>query len=77
MENNLTKNFIDTKFVKILNDLFYMENKKKLKGKKDLNEKDNINDLKQFIHKNKKENLVLKKILKKINQPKKNDEQDN
>ena len=54
-----------------------MENKNKARDKNDLHEKNNLNDLKRFIHKNKKENLVLKKILKKINRPKKNDEQDN
>ncbi len=54
-----------------------MENKNKGRGKNDLNEKNNLNGLKQFIHKNKKENLVLKKILKKMNQSSEKDEQDN
>ncbi len=52
-----------------------MENKKELKGKKNLNEKNNLNGLKQFIHKNKKENMALKKILEKMNQSSKKDEQ--
>lgn len=52
-----------------------MENKKELKGKKNLNKKNNLNDLKQFIHKNKNENLILKKILKKMNQSSEKDEQ--
>ena len=45
-----------------------MGNKKDIRGKKDSNEKNNLNDLKQFIHKKKKENQILKKILKKMNQ---------
>ena len=45
-----------------------MENKKEFEGKKNMNEKNNLNGLKQFICKKKKENLILKKILKKMNQ---------
>ena len=40
-----------------------MENKKDFRSEKDL-----LNDLKQFIHKNKKQNLALEKIINKINQ---------
>ena len=53
-----------------------MENEKEFKGKKNLNEKNNLNGLKQFIHKNKKENIALKKILEKMNKSSKKDEQD-
>jgi len=35
-----------------------MENKKEFKGKKNMNEKNSLNGLKQFIHKKKKENLA-------------------
>ena len=63
------------KFVKILKWLFYMENIKESRGKKDMNEKNNLNGLKQFIHKNKKENMALKKILEKMNQSSKKNKQ--
>ena len=54
-----------------------MKNKKESRGKKKLNEKNNLNGLKQFIHKNKEENMALKKILEKMNQSLKKDEQSN
>ncbi|MCK4700181.1 MAG: hypothetical protein KAT38_07595 [Bacteroidales bacterium] len=53
-----------------------MENNNKGRGKNNLNEKNNLNGLKQLIHKIKKENLVLKKILEKMKQSSEKDEQD-
>ncbi len=50
--------------------------KNKARSKNDLNKKNDLNELKQFIHKNKKQNQILEKILKKLNQSMKNDEQD-
>lgn len=45
-----------------------MENKNKIKNKTVQNETDTLNGLKQFIRKNKKENMVLRNILKKMNE---------
>ncbi len=52
-----------------------MENRKEVSSDKNMNKKDNLNSLKQLIHTNKKKNMVLKKILKKINSKFENDEQ--
>ncbi len=72
----LFTDFFDMNFATEIFQTKNMENNKEIKGKKDLNEKKNLNGLKQFIQKNKKENLILKKILKKINQSSEKDEQD-
>lgn len=45
-----------------------MDKKIKSIKDKDLNENNNLDKLKQFIIKNKKQNQILEKILKKINQ---------
>ena len=75
MVNYLFINFFDMNFATEIVFTKKWEIKRNTKVNKDMNKKNNLNDLKQFIHKNKKENMVLKKILEKMNQSSKKDKQ--